>query len=385
MTALLLYGDTERSSAMRHEVPAMIIDPFMFVEVDGRKVVLTSDLERDRIARALPRAELLDVFALGFLELIKDGLSYERAEAEVVLRALRRLEISDTYVPGTFPVLIADLLRAAGIAVTVDDEAVNARRRAKSGAELDGIRTAQRAAESGMAAAAVLLAGSEPRPDGRLYLDGERLTAELVRAALRTACAAAGAPCPPDVMVGSAWQGYGHDPGAGPLPAGLPIVIDLWPRHEETGCWADMTRTFIVGDPAPECAAPLGERERLVRTALEEARAAVRPGVTGGELYGAAADLFEAAGFPTRRTSAGTETRDGFQFALGHGVGLDIHEAPDLGPSGSSPLVEGDVIAVEPGLWDARLGEVRFEDLLLVTEDGCETLTRYPYDLRPSG
>jgi Xaa-Pro aminopeptidase len=383
MAALLLYGDTERSPAMRHEVPATIIDPFMFAELDGRKVVLTSELERDRIARALPEAELLDVLAFGIRQLVQDGLSYEQAETEVVLRALRHLEISDTYVPGNFPVVIADRLRAGGIAVTVDDEAVNARRRGKSGPELDGIRIAQRAAEAGMAAAAALLADSEPRPDGRLYLDGDQLTAERVRAALRSACAANGAPCPPDVMVGSVWQGYGHEPGAGPLPAGLPIVIDLWPREESTGCWADMTRTFTVGEPAPEFAEALRERERLVRTALEDARAAVRPGVTGGELYAATCDLFETAGFPTLRRSAEGETRDGFQFMLGHGVGLEVHEHPLLGASGRSPLVEGDVIAVEPGLWDGRLGDVRFEDLLLVTADGCETLTRYSYDLHP--
>jgi len=234
-----------------------------------------------------------------------------------------------------------------------------------------------------MAAAAAVLAGSEPGSDGRLYLDGDVLTAERVRAALRAACAAHGALCPPDVIVGSVWQGYGHDPGTGPLPAGLPIVIDLWPRDEASGCWADMTRTFVVGDAVPDCAEAMLERERLVAAALEQARAAVGPGITGRELFDATCDLFEGAGFQTQRTSDG-EAREGFQFALGHGVGLEVHEAPGLGLSGGSPLVEGDVIAVEPGLWDGRLGGLRFEDLLLVTESGCETLTRYPCTLTPS-
>ena len=383
MSALLLFGDTERSAAMRHEVPAAIIDPFLFVELDGRKVVLTSELERERIGAVLPGAELLDLFSLGVRERIEEGMSFELAETEAIVRALRQLEVTDTYVPGDFPVLIADRLRSAGIAVTVDDEAVKARRRAKSGAELDGIRTAQRAAEAGMAAAAALLAASEPGADGRLYLGGEALEAERVRATLRSACAEHGAPCPPDVMVGSVWQGYGHEPGAGPLPAGLPIAIDLWPRHETSGCWADMTRTFVVGDPVADCAEAICERQQLVRAALEQARAAVAPGVTGRELFDGTCDLFESSGFQTQRTSPDADARDGFQFSLGHGVGLEVHEEPALGLSGRSPLVEGDVVAIEPGLWDGRVGDVRYEDLLLVTADGCETLTRYPYDLTP--
>jgi Xaa-Pro aminopeptidase len=113
---------------------------------------------------------------------------------------------------------------------------------------------------------------------------------------------------------------------------------------------------------------------------LEQARAAVRPGVTGRELHEATCELFEAAGWATQRTGGGEE---GFQFALGHGVGLEVHEAPGLGFSGREPFLAGDVVAVEPGLWDKRIGGVRLEDLLLVTEDGCETLTGSPYALTP--
>ena len=61
-----------------------------------------------------------------------------------------------------------------------------------------------------------------------------------------------------------------------------------------------------------------------------------------------------------------------------------VHGAPGLGLSGRDPLVAGDVIAIEPGLWDERAGGVCFEDLVLVTETGGEVLTRFPYDLAPS-
>ncbi len=385
MPALLLFGDTERSPAIRHEVPISTGDPLMFAEVDGRAIVLTSWLERDRIALALPNAELLDFYDFGLRELIDEGRSSDEALREVAVRAVKKLGIANAIVPGAFPLAVADQLRANGVELIVDDASVQLRRRAKAGTELDGIRAAQRAAEAGMAAAAGLLSRAEPGSDGRLRCDGDELLAERVRAELRTACAAAGAPAPPEVMVVSAWSGMGHDPGLGPLPAGLPITVDLWPRHEASSCWADMTRTFVVGDPAPEHAELISEQEELVRAALADTAAATRPGMTGRELHEAVCDRFEAAGYRTQRTGPSDDPSEGFQFSLGHGVGLEVHEAPAIGLSGREPLVAGDVIAVEPGLNDRRIGGVRLEDLLLVTEDGCEVLTQYPYRLAIAG
>jgi len=383
MRGLLLQGDTERSAALRHELPIPIIDSLLFAEVDGRRYVLTSHLEAARVRRALPDAELLDYFELGFKELVESGLSFAEAGRETEARAVRQIGLDEAIVPGDFPLALADRLRQDGVTLTVDDAAVDQRRRAKSPAELDGIRAAQRAAEAGMAAAGALLARAQPGAEGRLELDGKPLTAEDVRSALRVACAEHGAPCPPDVIVASVWQGTGHEPGSGPLPAGLPIHIDLWPRHEESACWADMARTFVSGGPPPEHAEALAERAELVRSVLEQAKEAVRPGITGRELFDAACDVFEAAGYETQRTAKPDHGPDGFQHALGHGVGLGLHEAPPVGLSGHDPLVAGDVIAIEPGLWDGTVGGITFEDLVLVTEDGCEMLTRFPYDLTP--
>jgi Xaa-Pro aminopeptidase len=384
MRGLLLSGDTERFAALRHEIPIAIIDSLLFAEVDGRQYVLTSHLEAARIKRALPEAELLDYFALGYKELVERGMSFAEAGREVEARAVRQIGLDEAIVPGDFPLALGDRLRTDGVVLTVDDAAVELRRRAKTPVELDGIRAAQRAAEAGMTAACELLAHTLPGADGHLQLDGKPLLAEDVRSTLRDACAQHGAPCPPDVIVASVWQGSGHEPGAGPLPAGLPIHIDIWPRHEASACWADMARTFMVGDPAPGHAVLIAELASLARTALTQAQAAVRPGITGRELYDAACDLFEEAGHLTQRTAQGDEV-DGFQFSLGHGVGLEVHEAPPLGLAGHDPLVVGDVLAIEPGLWDRQVGGVTFEDLVLVTENGCELLTRFPYSLTPPG
>jgi Xaa-Pro aminopeptidase len=378
MSDLLLYNDTERSAALRHEIPIPIGDPFLYSEVDGHAKMLVSSLERARIAAVRPDAELLDYTDVGFRELLESGLSRDEVMLEMISRAVERFAIRDALVDPEFPLAVADRLRADGVTLTPDHEALASRRRVKSPAELEGIRRAQQAAEAGMAAAAAVLRSATIQGD-RLVVDGRPLLAETVRAALRDACAAHGAPAPADVIVASVWQGFGHEAGTGPLPANLPIQIDLWPRDEATGCWADMTRTFVVGEVGDAVRA----QEALVAEAFDRVKAAARPGVTGRELHALTCDVFEAAEHRTQRTGPGEDPHEGFQFSLGHGVGLEVHEDPGLGQSGRSHLVAGDVIAIEPGLWEREIGGVRYEDLLLITEDGCETLTRYPYDLAP--
>ena len=141
-----------------------------------------------------------------------------------------------------------------------------------------------------------------------------------------------------------------------------------------------LVATSTVGG---EVSAEVAALRDLVREALEAARGAARPGVTGRALYDIVADIFEAAGHSTqRKRQPGQALTQGFYFSLGHGVGLEVHEAPGLGLAGDEPLVPGDVIAIEPGVEGVPgVGGVRYEDLLLITADGCETLTRFPYDL----
>jgi hypothetical protein len=158
MTAVLLFGDTERSPALRHEVPLAILDSLMFCERTGRRYVLAKHLERSRIKRALPDAEILEYFDFGMKQLADNGLLPDEAEREVAVRAARHIELREATIPGDFPVALADRLRQEGIRLRIDDRAVQRRRRSKADAELDGIRAAQRAAEAGTSAAAQMLA-----------------------------------------------------------------------------------------------------------------------------------------------------------------------------------------------------------------------------------
>jgi Xaa-Pro aminopeptidase len=379
---LLIWGDTETRPELRHEVPLDIGDPFLYLESDGRRAVITNALEEGRIARAAPDLERLLIDALGRDELIAEGRSWLEIEQEMCFRAIERMGIRDAIVPSEFPIAIADRLRAAGVELTPDDEPFHERRRHKTAAEMAGIRRATDAGMDGMRAAATMLREAEIR-GGELWSGGERLTSEAVRARIREVCGRAGAPAPADIMVKAMGPEahIGHDPGSGPLPAHDPILIDLWPRDEASACWSDMTRTFVRG----EISNAVADLHALVLTAHEQACAAVRPGVLGVDLYGIACDVFEAAGHPTGRTkSAGETLREGFYHGLGHGVGLQVHEAPMLGRTGTDPLVAGDVLAIEPGTVVRSIGGVRVEDLLVVTDDRAVSLTgALPYDLTP--
>ena len=376
---VLIHGDTHSSAALRHELPLGIIDPFSYFEVSGRRVVVIAAMEVARVKEAVPEVEIIDPYALGLDEFMARGLSWHELDSELCLRAAQELGARRLVVPGALAVAVADRLRAEGIEVVPDEPEFVRRRRRKSEAELEGIRRAQIAADAGMAAAAEMLrsAGVE---GSTLTLDGEALTSERLRTRIRAVCAQHGAPTGEDIIVAAGAAGAsGHEQGSGPLPPGVPIIIDLWPRDERTGCWADMTRTFVAGgEAAPEVV----RWHELSHTALTRVLEATRAGVTGRELFAIACEVFEGAGELTQRTKPkGESLEDGFYHSLGHGVGLEVHEEPSLGRTGTDELVAGDVLAVEPGCYRKGYGGVRLEDLVLVTEQGCERLTTFPHEL----
>jgi Xaa-Pro aminopeptidase len=379
-SGILIHGDTHRSAALRHELPLGILDPFSYFETDGRRVAVLPSIEASRVGEAAPDVELIDPYELGLDELIARGLRWDELDTELCLRGATRLGLERVVVPAALGVAVADRLREEGIEVVPDEREFINRRRAKNPAEVEGVRRAQAAANAGMAAAAELLRAAEPR-DGVLHLDGEPLTSEAVRARIREVCADLGAPTDDDIIIAGAAGASGHETGSGPLPAGSPIIVDIWPRDEPSGCFSDMTRTFVAGG---EPAADVTGWHELSQTALERVFARVAPGVTGRELFDVACDVFEEAGEPTQRTKReGEVLEDGFFHSLGHGVGLEVHEEPALGRTGADPLVPGDVVAIEPGCYRKGHGGVRLEDLALVTDDGVERLTDYPYGLAP--
>jgi Xaa-Pro aminopeptidase len=376
---VLMYADTIRSPELRHEVPVAVGDPFLYVERDGERHIVVSTAEIPIISAAgdytfHPPEEF------GIDELRRTAGSYAEMADEITVRAVKALGVQRATVPASFPLLTADKLRAAGVELNPEHGLFTERRRVKSGAELAGIRRAQAAAEAGMTAAAALLRRAAPDHQGVLELDGRPLTVEDIKAAISAEFMANGASADEFVVSHGAQAAIGHHLGHGKIRAGETVVIDLWPRDSESGCFADMSRTFVVGEVPDE----VREWHRLSVEAHELVLAAVRPGITGRGLYDLACEVFEAEGHLTQRTKVAGETaQDGFLFALGHGVGLEVHELPILGILGHDEIVAGDVLAIEPGVYRAGFGGLRVEDLVLVTDDGYENLTHFPYDLAP--
>jgi Xaa-Pro aminopeptidase len=379
MTDVLMYADTYRSPELRHEVPIGIPDAFLYAEKDGVKHIAIGAMEIPRLAE-LGLFELHPSEEFGSDELMRaGGLSYSELRQEVAVRAAKALGITNAVVPEAFPLWLADRLRAEGVELTVDGGLFDDRRRVKTDAELAGIRRAQRAAEAGMDAARELLRSATPNGKG-LEVDGEPLTVERVKAAMSQAFAAHGTTAD-DFIVAPGPQGaVGHDMGSGAISAGVPIVIDIWPRDNESFMFCDMTRTFVVGDVPQD----VQRWHELTKQALDRAISEIKDGADGRSIFDGTCEIYEGAGEPTQRTKeAGKPLANGFFHGLGHGVGLEVHEQPGMGFASKDPLKAGDVVTVEPGCYRQGYGGVRLEDLVLVTKDGAENLTQYPYDLAP--
>ena len=378
MTDILIYGDTVRTPELRHEIPLTVPDPFLYAERDGTRHVFVGSLEIARI-RELDGIEAHPYEEVGWDELIASGMHREDLYKPLVLNAIRALGIESATVPRTFPLELADYLRAEGIELTPDRESFTRRRRVKSQAELDGIRRAQRACEAAMDAARELLRAAHQNESG-LEVDGKPLTSEWLKRRIGEVFTEHDMLADEFIVAHGPQSAVGHEMGSGQIQAGEPIVIDLWPRDRETACFADMTRTYVVGEPP----APLVEFQRLVLQALEDAISAIKPGVQGREVFVGTCKLFQEHGYRTPLSKEpGEVLEDGFIHGLGHGVGLEVHEEPGMGMAGRDPLEAGDVVTVEPGLYNPGFGGCRLEDLVLVTENGAENLTDYPYDLTP--
>jgi Xaa-Pro aminopeptidase len=367
MTSVLMYDAPDTSPDLFHAIPAGIVDPFLYAEVDGRRAATVSVLDADKVSPL--GIEIIDIYALGADELLDSGLSRHEVDLNIALRACRKLGVDQAIVPPDFPVAFADFLRAGGVELESDPDAFVARRRTKTPAQVEGIRRAQAAADAAMAVGAELI--RELRPG---------LTSEEVRAAMQAICDQRGCDLPDDVIVSHGGQAaIGHESGHGEIGAGEPVIVDIWPRDRRSRCWADMTRTFCAGGGEPP--AELAEYWRLTHESLERVAGEVRAGADCQRLYALSCEPFEAAGKPTQRTKEpGTTLDEGFFHGLGHGVGLEIHERPGLSRTPDT-LVAGDVITLEPGCYRKGFGGCRLEDLVLVLEDGGELLTDFPYEL----
>ena len=376
MTDVLIYADSMHDAAMRHEVPVPVPDPFLYIERNGDRHAVVTAFEVSRLEPVGIKAHPYEEF--GYDELLGQGLPRHEVLVQTMENAVEQLGVKEAVVPPFFPLGLADRLRAKGVELTPDREFFSERRRVKNETELEGIRKAQRGTEAAMGAAREMLRAAEAS-NGTVTLDGEPLTSERIKTRIIEVFNEHNLASDEMIVAIGGQAASGHDMGSGPIAPGQAIVIDLFPRDLQTGCYADMTRTFVVGEIPDE----LAEYHRLVHEALMKSIEAVKAGAQGREVYELVCDVFHEAGHPTQLSKQPGEVLvSGFFHGLGHGVGLEVHEPPWLSRD-PSQLVAGDVITLEPGLYREGFGGVRLEDLVLVTDDGAENLTDFPYDLKP--
>jgi Xaa-Pro aminopeptidase len=235
--------------------------------------------------------------------------------------------------------------------------------------EIAEIKKAFRATEKGMRAAVDALKASRIKK-GYLMYKGKRLTAETLRGIIDTTCLSHGY-VPTGTIVAPGKQGCDpHDRGSGLIRANEPIILDVFPRSEESGYFADMTRTVVRGKASDMVKRMYGAVLDGHNLGLQT----IKHGVKARKVHGDIVKLYKKRGFVTGEKDGRMQ---GFIHSTGHGLGLDIHEPPRIAINNIT-LEKGMVVTVEPGLYYYPHGGVRIEDTVLVTKSGIENLTRFP-------
>jgi Xaa-Pro aminopeptidase len=375
-TGLLILADSVRDADLFLATGISVGDPFIYVETNGQRLIVTSEIEADAARRNSTATDVWLSSRFGARELLDGGMGSDDAQIEVLGRVVADLHLDEVVVPPSFPVVAADHLRGQGVAVQPDRERFQLRRRPKDERALAGIRAAQRATEAAMARVVEVLGSSSRKGDGLMF-DGEELTAEHVRAEVIATLRGHGCEGEPPITSPGPQGAFVHELGTGPVRPGESLIVDIFPVHAESRFCADMTRTFCFGE-APEL---LRHMHSTVREAVKRSTESIRTGVNGRQVWEAACDVIEAGGYRTERSvGIGKSLDEDFFHGLGHGVGLEVHEAPNMGLSGDD-LIAGDVVTIEPGVYRKGFGGVRLEDLSVVRDDGAEVLTDFSYDM----
>jgi Xaa-Pro aminopeptidase len=365
----LIFASSEESAEMLYATKLSVPDAFLFVLQNGKKTILLSDLEVDRGRK---EAKVDEVIAFSSIERpLEKQLKSKPPLERTIAHFLRKRRIRQAAVPYSFPVGLANELAKEGVKVVPIAGLFWSEREFKTAEELKLIELAIRITEIGLARGIEVLRAAEIGSGKKLLWSGKSLTSERLRAEIETAIVQAGGMAGNTIVAGGDQACDPHNRGSGPLKANSLIILDVFPRHAESGYYGDLTRTVVRGQA--------GDAQRkLWYTVLEAQKFAlekIRAGGSGAALQQEVSDLFKEKGYPA-------EIRNGrwvgFFHGLGHGLGLDIHEQPRIA---KAEFKSGQVFTVEPGLYMPGVGGVRIEDDGVVTENWFKVLSRFPKQL----
>lgn len=378
-TAVLFAGIPAHNFALYHQIRFQAGDPAALVVLGDngsrRRRLIIRDIEMDR-ARAKAKADEVaspsDFTPAG-------GLSGDRetATAQAAAEMLRREGVARVVSDRTLPLSYAHEIEAAGIELVYDPDLGVRERRAKDTQELAWLREAQHVTEQCVKMACETIAHADAASDGQLMKDGKPLTADRVRTMIDVWLLERGYLNELCIVAGGPQGGDCHERGTGPLRTGEPVIVDIFPRNKLTLYNGDCTRTVVHGQ-APD---DLVRMHAAVVEAKRDAIAATRAGVTGEAVHRATVAALARHGYRFCRPSEVTSDDEAAMVhGTGHGVGLEVHEPPLL-DMGGPPLVAGDVLTIEPGLYHRSLGGVRVEDMVAVTPSGVENFNSIPEGL----
>ncbi|MEX1119420.1 MAG: Xaa-Pro peptidase family protein [Terrimicrobiaceae bacterium] len=345
-------------------------DPFVFVEKQGRRILLMSDLEIDR-ARQTARVDDVVSFS-DFEKKVQGKRKRKPLYARVLAGFLCDQKAKKAMVSSDFPMGLAKALKKEGIRLRPVKGPFFPEREIKTSKEIQALTRATKIAESGMARAFEVLAASKIRKDRKLVWSKKLLTSEILRVEIESAILRAGGEARMDSIVAGGEQACDpHARGTGPLKANELIILDIFPRDAKTGYFGDITRTVIRGT-ASQAQRQLWD---LCLQGQQQALQALKPGINGLALQNDIREFFANAGYPTEIHEGRWR---GFFHGLGHGLGLEIHELPRVA---TPNLQKGIVITVEPGIYWPGIGGVRHEDVIVLTTKGNRLLTSHPKPL----
>jgi Xaa-Pro aminopeptidase len=367
--ARLIVATSETDADMLYATKFWAPDPFIFLERNGKRTLVLSDLEIDRGRR---QADADEFVMFSDLEREVQGRTRKAPSYEkVIAHFLKKRGVKSVVVPANFGLRYAEELAANKIRVRATNGFFWSEREAKSEKEVAMISQALRITERGLKRAIEVLKASKPGPGKRLRWSGKTLTSEILRAEIDSTILHSGGIPSGTIVAGGDQACDPHERGYGPLYADSLIIVDVFPRDAKTGYFGDMTRTVLRGR-ASETQRRLWE---TVKAGQALALKRIKAGVDGMTIHKAIQELFAKRGFPTEVRRG---RRVGFFHGTGHGLGLEIHEHPRLQ---KVVLKDRQVVTVEPGLYYPGLGGVRLEDVVVVTKTGCKILSRFPKQL----
>jgi len=359
---LLMVSESMRNADMYYATRFLAADPFIYLRYhhERRDILIVSQMEYERARKESIVKEVRSTLDYG----------YDLKMEELIIKILQEEHIEAVEVPKYFQLYTAEGLRKSGIEVVpVEETVLTKEREVKDEQEITFMKKAQRACEQAMKIAIERIKKSTV--NGNVLMGkGEILTAERKKAYIEHALIDAGCTCDggePIVACGKK-AADPHFSGSGPIFANEPIIIDIFPRLKVERYCADMTRTVVKGEPEEG----IREMYEAVLEAQNAALALLKEGITCREVHNSVCDIFEEKGYETLRKGG----KKGFIHSTGHGVGLNVHENPRVSDN-EYVLRKGNVIAIEPGLYDPEAGGVRLEDMVLVLKNGCENLTMF--------